>query len=82
MTLFSPFTGLVLQPPDNPDNPDSPDSPDNSDSPDDPESSGESLIFIYAFQGGQALTRYVLDHPELVLDKRVLDFACGCGASV
>jgi predicted nicotinamide N-methyase len=27
--------------------------------------------------GGQALARYVLDHPELVRDKRVLDFACG-----
>lgn len=29
--------------------------------------------------GGQALARYVLDHPELVLGKRVLDFACGGG---
>lgn len=29
--------------------------------------------------GGQALARYVLDHPELVRDKRVLDFACGGG---
>lgn len=29
--------------------------------------------------GGQALARYVLDHPEVVRGKRVLDFACGCG---
>jgi predicted nicotinamide N-methyase len=29
--------------------------------------------------GGQALARYVLDHPELVRGKRVVDFACGGG---
>lgn len=29
--------------------------------------------------GGQALARYVLDHPELVRGRRVLDFACGGG---
>jgi predicted nicotinamide N-methyase len=29
--------------------------------------------------GGQALARYVLDHPERVRGKRVLDFACGGG---
>jgi predicted nicotinamide N-methyase len=29
--------------------------------------------------GGQALARYVLDHPEIVRGKRVLDFACGGG---
>lgn len=29
--------------------------------------------------GGQALARYVLDHPETVRGKRVLDFACGGG---
>jgi predicted nicotinamide N-methyase len=29
--------------------------------------------------GGQALARYILDHPELVRGKRVLDFACGGG---
>lgn len=29
--------------------------------------------------GGQALARYVLDHPDLVRGKRVLDFACGDG---
>jgi len=29
--------------------------------------------------GGQALARYVIDHPEVVRGKRVLDFACGGG---
>jgi len=29
--------------------------------------------------GGQALARYVLDHPETVRGKRVIDFACGSG---
>jgi predicted nicotinamide N-methyase len=29
--------------------------------------------------GGQALARSVLDHPEIVRGKRVLDFACGGG---
>ena len=29
--------------------------------------------------GGQALARYLLDHPQGVAGKRVLDFACGSG---
>ncbi|AKV03961.1 SAM-dependent methyltransferase [Labilithrix luteola] len=29
--------------------------------------------------GGQALARWVLDHPEVVRGARVLDFACGSG---
>ena len=29
--------------------------------------------------GGQALARYVLDHPELVRGRRVVDWACGGG---
>jgi len=29
--------------------------------------------------GGQALARYVLDHPDIVRGKRVLDFASGSG---
>jgi predicted nicotinamide N-methyase len=29
--------------------------------------------------GGQALARYLLDHPETVRGRRVLDFACGGG---
>ncbi|HET8662120.1 MAG TPA: 50S ribosomal protein L11 methyltransferase [Micromonosporaceae bacterium] len=32
-----------------------------------------------AWVGGQALARYVLDHPETVRGLRVLDLAAGCG---
>ena len=32
-----------------------------------------------ASAGGQALARYLLDHPEAVRDRRVLDFASGSG---
>lgn len=32
-----------------------------------------------AWAGGQALARYVLDHPEEVADRQVLDFAAGSG---
>lgn len=38
-----------------------------------------SPFWAFAWGGGQALARLVLDQPELVKDKRVLDFACGCG---
>ena len=36
-------------------------------------------FWAFAWAGGQALTRYVLDHPELVRGRRALDFACGSG---
>jgi len=36
-------------------------------------------FWAFAWAGGQALARYVLDHPETVKDKRVLDFASGSG---
>ncbi|HWC63993.1 MAG TPA: methyltransferase [Rhizomicrobium sp.] len=35
--------------------------------------------WAFAWAGGQALARYVLDHPELVQGKRVLDFGAGSG---
>ena len=35
--------------------------------------------WAFAWPGGQALSRYVLDHPESVRGRRVLDFAAGCG---
>ena len=38
-----------------------------------------SPFWAFAWGGGQALARLVLDQPEYVRDKRVLDFACGCG---
>ena len=36
-------------------------------------------FWAFAWAGGQALARYVLDHPELARGKRVLDFASGSG---
>ena len=39
----------------------------------------EPPFWAFAWPGGQALARYVLDHPGLVRGRRVLDFAAGCG---
>ena len=36
-------------------------------------------FWAFAWAGGQALARYVLDHPEEVAGRRVLDFATGSG---
>jgi predicted nicotinamide N-methyase len=36
-------------------------------------------FWAFAWAGGQALARYVLDHPELVAGRRVLDVAAGSG---
>ncbi len=36
--------------------------------------------WAFAWAGGQALARYVLDHPEIVRGKSVLDFGSGSGA--
>lgn len=36
-------------------------------------------FWAFAWAGGQALARYVLDHRQLVAGKRVLDFASGSG---
>ena len=35
--------------------------------------------WAFAWAGGQALARYVLDHPDVVAGKRVLDFGAGSG---
>lgn len=35
--------------------------------------------WAFAWAGGQALARYILDNPEIVKGKRVLDFASGSG---
>src|ERR1700742_5339414 len=37
------------------------------------------LYWAFAWAGGQALARYVLDNPALVAGKRVLDFGSGSG---
>src|SRR5918992_566585 len=36
-------------------------------------------FWAFAWAGGQALARYILDNPALVQGKRVLDFASGSG---
>lgn len=36
-------------------------------------------FWAFAWAGGQALARYLLDAPEIVAGKRVLDFASGSG---
>lgn len=36
-------------------------------------------FWAFAWAGGQALARHVLDHPETVAGRRVLDLACGGG---
>ncbi|WP_114395902.1 class I SAM-dependent methyltransferase [Oleisolibacter albus] len=36
-------------------------------------------FWAFAWAGGQALARHVLDHPALVAGRRVLDFASGSG---
>ena len=39
----------------------------------------EPPFWAFAWPGGQALARHVLDHPQTVAGKRVLDFAAGGG---
>lgn len=36
-------------------------------------------FWAFAWAGGQALARYILDHPDVVSGQRVLDFASGSG---
>ncbi len=36
-------------------------------------------FWAFAWPGGQALARYILDHPQTVAGQRVLDFAAGSG---
>ena len=38
-----------------------------------------AALWAFAWAGGLALARHVMDHPELVAGRRVLDFASGCG---
>ena len=39
----------------------------------------EPPFWAFAWPGSQALARVILDRPELVAGRRVLDFASGCG---
>ncbi len=46
------------------------------------DAAAEGLVdpyWAFCWPGGQALARYVLDHPSLVRARRVLDFGSGCG---
>lgn len=36
-------------------------------------------FWAFAWAGGQALARYILDHPDIVAGKGVIDFASGSG---
>jgi predicted nicotinamide N-methyase len=36
-------------------------------------------FWAFAWAGGQALARYLIDHPQVVAGKRVIDFATGSG---
>ncbi|KZL20659.1 Ribosomal protein L11 methyltransferase [Pseudovibrio axinellae] len=38
-----------------------------------------SPFWAFAWAGGQALARYILDNPEVVAGKHILDFASGSG---
>lgn len=39
----------------------------------------EPPFWAFAWPGGQVIARHVLDHPNVVRGRRVLDFAAGCG---
>jgi len=39
----------------------------------------EPPFWAFAWPGGQALARHILDHPTKIHGRRVLDFAAGCG---
>ncbi len=39
----------------------------------------EPPFWAFAWPGSQGLARYILDNPGFVKDKRVVDFASGCG---
>jgi predicted nicotinamide N-methyase len=39
----------------------------------------DSPYWAFAWAGGQALARYLLDHPGIVRDRQVVDFAAGSG---
>jgi predicted nicotinamide N-methyase len=40
---------------------------------------GYAPYWAFCWASGQALARHILDHPELVRDKRVVDFGAGSG---
>lgn len=41
----------------------------------------EPMFWLFCWASGQALARYLLDNPQMVRGKRVLDFGCGSGVA-
>ncbi len=41
----------------------------------------EPPFWAFAWPGGQALARFIIDQPDVVRGRHVLDFAAGCGLS-
>jgi predicted nicotinamide N-methyase len=39
----------------------------------------EPLYWVFCWASGQAMARYMMDNPQLIKGKRVLDFGCGSG---
>ena len=42
---------------------------------------GPAPYWAFCWGAGQAMARFVLDHPELVRDRRIVDFGSGCGVA-
>lgn len=42
---------------------------------------GSEPFWGFYWPGGQALTRFILDSPDVINGRSVLDFGCGCGSS-
>ncbi|MCP4021090.1 MAG: methyltransferase [Desulfobacteraceae bacterium] len=41
----------------------------------------EPMFWAFCWASGQAIARYIIDNPQLVAGKRVLDFGCGSGVA-
>jgi predicted nicotinamide N-methyase len=54
-------------------------SPDAWHAPGSPGQGHDEPWWAFAWAGGQAIARYLLDHPDTVRGRRVLAFAAGCG---
>lgn len=41
----------------------------------------EPLFWAFCWASGHAMARFIMDNPQIVRDKRVLDFGCGSGVA-
>lgn len=41
----------------------------------------EPMFWVFCWASGQAMARHIMENPELVEGKRVLDFGCGSGVA-